>query len=367
MIRQPTIVPDAAEETSAMHLPMSVETSRDWPLLLVPAADGLQVWQHRDQWRQAQFIGHSIDARLRPSLANPGYTTSLEFNLSVGDVNGDERDDLIVRSSQAGRTNTYSLYLQQTNGLFGPEPVLTYADKIEPHSWLDWIDLNRDGKVDLIKSIWLNESSLVPGHSSGKVLLSTYVADEHGRIPAGPQQVFRKNDWTPAVPVVDVDGDGFLDLALGYSLVDSREGVRKAITAKQLDFSLRFYFRRAGAGFPKEADCQRDMIIRLDQTALLLGGARRQYFERYVKLGGDFNGDGKADLLVRDHGDEISAYFFVSRQKGFSPKPDLRFHCPELIEEWEVTDLNSDGVSDVIVKLEEKSAFRVFISQKMNP
>jgi hypothetical protein len=44
IIRQPTVVPDAAEQTNVMCLPLSVETGGPWPLLLVPAADGLQVW-----------------------------------------------------------------------------------------------------------------------------------------------------------------------------------------------------------------------------------------------------------------------------------------------------------------------------------
>jgi hypothetical protein len=204
----------------------------------------------------------------------------------------------------------------------------------------------------------------VPGHSSGKVLVRTYLADEHGRIPAEPQQVFRKNDWTPAVPIVDVDGDGFLDLALGYSPVDTREGIRKELTAKQLDFGFKFYFYRAGVGFPKDADCQRDVVIHLDRAELLLSWGRREYFERYVKLGGDFDGDGKMDLLVRDHKDAISVYFFASRQKGFGSEPDLRFSCPELIDEWEAKDLNNDGVSDLIVKLGKQNASRIFISQK---
>ena len=364
IITQPAMIPNAAEETNAIYLPLSVETSRDWPLLLVPAADGLHVWQHRDEWRQAQLIAHSTEVHLRPSLANPGYTTSLALNLSVGDVNGDGRDDLIVRTSGLGRTNTYRLYLQQTNGLFALEPALTYSDKSDTHSWHCWVDLNRDGKVDLIKSLWLNEPSFLPGISSGKVVLSTYLADEHGRIPAAPQSVFRKNDWTPAVPVVDVDGDGFPDLALGYSPLDSREGVRKEITAKQLDFSLRFYFNRPGVGFLREADLQRDVVIHLDQTALLLSLGRRDYFERCVKLSGDFNGDGKTDLLVRDRGDAISIYFFLSRQKGFSRDADLLFSCPELIDDWEIKDLNHDGVSDLIVKLGKQNTFRIFISQK---
>jgi hypothetical protein len=241
---------------------------------------------------------------------------------------------------------------------------LTYADKVESHSWLCWVDLNGDGKVDLIKSVWLHEPSFAPGISSGKVLVSTSIADEHGRIPAEPQQVFRKNDWTPALPVLDLDGDGFLDLVLGYSRMDTREGLRKEITAKQLDYTLRFYFYRPGIGFPKEADCQRDVVIHLDQAELLLGSSPHQYFERYVKLGGDFNGDGKTDLLVRDHSDEISVYFFVSREKGFSREPDLRFSCPEPIDEWQAIDLNNDGVSDLIVRLAKQKGFRIFISQK---
>ena len=366
IIRQPTIVPDAVEAsegTNAIYLPLSVETGRDWPLLLVPAADGIQVWQHREEWRQVQVIGQTINAGLRPSVANPGYTMSLGFDLSVGDVNGDGRDDLMVRRSN-GWTNTYSLYLQQTNGLFALEPALIYADKVEPFSWLCWADLNRDGKVDLIKSVWLNEPSFIPAVPSGKVLVSTYMADEHGRIPAEPQQVFRKYDWTPAVPVVDVDGDGFPDLVLGYSHIEDKEGLRKMITSQKLDYNLRFYFYRPGFGFPTEADCQRDVVIHLDRDRAEMQEGLHQLFVCYVKVGGDFNGDGKTDLLVRDHRDAISVYFFVSREKGFSPEPDLRFSCPEPIDEWQVTDLNHDGVSDLIVKLAKQKGYRIFISQK---
>jgi hypothetical protein len=366
IIRQRTIVPevmDATDSTNAIYLPLSVETDRDWPLLLIPAADGIQVWQHRDEWRQAQVISNSIEASMQLSVTNPGYTTSLGFDLSVGDVNGDGRDDLMVRRSN-GWTNTYSLYLQQTNGLFALEPALTYADKVEPFSWLCWTDLNRDGKVDLIKGIWLNEPSFIPAAPSGKVLVGSYIADEQGRIPAEPQQVFRKNDWLPAVPVVDVDGDGFPDLVLGYSDFEDKEGLRKMLTTKKLDYNLRFYFYRPGIGFPKEADCQRDVVIHLDRDRAEMQEGLHQLFGRYVKPGGDFNGDGKTDLLVRDHSDAISVYFFVSREKGFSPEPDLRFSCPEPIDEWQVADLNNDGVSDLIVKLAKQKGCRIFISQK---
>jgi hypothetical protein len=364
IIRQLTAVPEVAERTNVVFIPLSVETGGAWPLLLVPVGEGLQVWQHRDEWQQAQLIRHSHDAHLWPSLANPGYTRSLEFNLSVGDVNGDGRDDLVVRRTQTLRTNLYTVYLQQTNGLFALEPALTHADKVEPFSWLCWTDLNRDGKVDLIKSVWLNEPSFVPGVPAGKVLVSVYTADRQGVLPGQPQQLLRKNDWLAALPVLDIDGDGFPELALGYGHIDSREGVRKQVTAKQLDYTLRFFFYRPGAGYPKEADFQRDVLIHLDHIGSPLDWDLPQNFHRSVKVGGDFNGDGKADLLVRDQGGAVSVYFFVSRQKGFSLMPDLLFNCLESIAEWQVADLNGDGVSDLIVRLAKQDAFRVFISRR---
>jgi hypothetical protein len=364
IIHQATIVPaamDAAEGTNAIYLPLSAETGGGWPLLLVPAADGLQVWQHGDEWRPVQVIGHAVVAGLQLSVTNPGYTAMLGFDLSVGDVNGDGRDDLMIRHSN-GWTNTYHLYLQQTNGRFALEPTLTYADKVEPFSWLCWADLNHDGKVDLIKGVWLNEPSFIPAVPSGKVRVNTYIADGHGRIPAEPKQVFRKNDWTPVVPMVDVDGDGFPDLVLGFSHIEDKEDFRKMITSQKLAYHLQFYFHRSGLGFPSEADCQRDVVIHLDRAEMQED--LPQYFGRYVKLGGDFTGDGKMDLQVRDHSDAISVYAFVSREKGFSPEPDLRFSCPEPVEDWLVTDLNHDGVSDLIVKLAKQKGYRIFISRK---
>ena len=225
------------------------------------------------------------------------------------------------------------------------------------------MDLNHDGKVDLIKSTWLREPWFVPGVRSGKVVVGIYQANEHGQLPSDPQQVFRKNDWTAPLPVVDIDGDGFPDLVLGYSLFDTREGARKMMTAKQLDFDLKFHFYQRDVGFSKEPDCQRDLVIHLDRHSLQLSWDRRDAFERFINLDGDFNGDGKRDLLVRDHSDEVSVYFFISRESGFGREAGLRFHCSEPIQRLQTQDLNRDGVSDLIVELQKENGFRVFLSE----
>jgi hypothetical protein len=362
IIHQKTIVPEKLDHAEVMHFPLLAETGTEWPLLLVPVDGGLQVWQHRDGWHLAQLIEQTVDTHIRPSIANPGYTRSFGLDMTVSDVNGDGRDDLMVARQTGTGARTYSLYLQKAGGLFASEPALGYTNKPDRRTALRWIDINRDGKVDLIKSTFLNEPYFVPGMRSGKVLVGAYLADDHGRIPAAPQQVFRKSDWSESVPVVDLDGDGFADLALGYIPLDTREGLRKMLTAKQLDVTVKFYFYRPGTGFPPEPDCQSDLLIHLDRE-FLFGLDEGLDLEQWVNFSGDFDGDGKRDMLVRDRDNEISAHFFISRQKGFDSDAGLKFHCPEPIESWQVEDLNNDGVSDLIVKLQKKNAFRIFTSQ----
>ena len=95
------------------------------------------------------------------------------------------------------------------------------------------------GPISTTTTRWIDQERvaertfILPGVPSDKVLVRIYIADEHGRIPAEPQQVFRKNDWTPAVPVVDLDGDGYPDLVLGYSHLDSKESLRKKSPPKR--------------------------------------------------------------------------------------------------------------------------------------
>jgi hypothetical protein len=87
------------------------------------------------------------------------------------------------------------------------------------------------------------------------------------------------------------------------------------------------------------------------------------YYEQFVNLTGDFNGDGKRDLVVRDRTRELAVWFFVSKTKGFNPDADLRFKFSDPIEDWEVKDINGDGVSDLVVKLTGRDGFWIYTSQ----
>ncbi len=360
LIAQQTVIPRDLKDPLIEYFPFSVEVPNNPPVILIPTGRDLQLWHHRGAWQHMRSLKNVLETRISAPVPVIGYDKATEIDMSLGDVNSDRRDDIIVRTSDMPIC-TFAIYTQQEDGSFTAEPTLTFSETWD-WLWYCWLDINRDGRVDLIKSKWLGEPWFLPGTLSGKVIVQIHLANAQGQIPAKPQQVFRKNDWIDSIPIVDVDGDGHVDLVLGYNRFDTREGFRKAFMAKRLDFNLRFHLFRPGVGYPEKPDFQRDLEIHLDQHSIDLNWGRRRDFERFVDLSGDFDGDGDKDLLFRDRSNRVSVYSFISRQVGFEKEPGLYFDYKEPIQWFKIVDLNNDGVSDLVMKLKRAGAFRVFLS-----
>lgn len=361
IINQKTIVPDKCENSRIIFFVLSTKTTKEFPLILVPTERELQIWRHNQEWDCVGSLDNMPEERIWGPHSTSGYTRQYWLNLNTSDLNGNGLEDLVICEDNNGRT-LFKVYPQTEKGSFALKPSQSYEDEWDWRKWICLQDINKDGKVDIIKNKWLEEPWFLPGISSGKVLVQIFMSDIHGNIPNKSTFVFRKNDWLSSMPILDIDGDGFMDLVLGYNRFVDSEKIRKTLVSKKLDHSLRIHFYDDG-GYPKEPDCQRALTIHLNQRNLHISWSQREFLETQICLDGDFDGDGDKDLLVKDKEDKASVYFFISRKKGFNKKTNLHFNIKH-VEQFIPEDLNKDGISDLIVLDSKKDSFKVFLSKR---
>jgi len=363
IISRQTIIPEKCENSPIIFFTFSAKNATEYPLIFVPTEKGLEIWTHNDnQWRHTSSLEGMPETSIWGPYEAAGYTKQYWLNMNIGDLNGDGLDDLVVCENNNGKT-LFKIYPQTKEGTFAVKPAQSYEDEWDWRTWVCLQDINKDGRVDVIKNTWLQEPWFIPGTYSGKVTVQIFISDVDGDIPEKAEYTFRKNDWISSMPITDVDGDGFMDLVLGYGLFDSRDGLRKSFTAKQLDHNIRIHFYDSER-YHQQPDCQKDITIHLSHFGFHLTWSRRHYLDTQISVEGDFDGDGKRDLLVKDEKDKASAYLFISRDKGFSKKADIQFNDIRGVEEFITDDLNEDGISDLIVVGSRKDAIKVFLSKR---
>jgi hypothetical protein len=362
IINRQTIIPDKCENNPVIFFTSSAKSPTEYPLIFVPTEKELEIWKHENQWRHISSLEGMPETRIWGPNKAAGYTKQYWLNMNIGDLNSDGLDDLVICEENNGKT-LFKVYPQSKEGTFPSKPSQSFEDEWDWRTWICLQDINKDSRIDVIKNKWLQEPWFIPGTYSGKVIVQILLSDADGDIPDNAAYTFRKNDWVSSIPIVDVDGDGFMDLVLGYGLFDSREGVRKSLTAKKLDHNLRVHFYHS-KGFSQKPDCQKDITIHLGHFGMHLTWSRRYYLETQICVDGDFDGDRERDLLVKDQKDKASVYLFISRKKGFSNKAYMHFNDIRGVEQFIADDLNEDSISDLIVIGSRKDAIKVFLSKR---
>ena len=208
-------------------------------------------------------------------------------------------------------------------------------------SYKHLFDFNHDGVKDSV--IYNTQASAFSPLTTVKVFL----AGADGTLSSKPFSEVRAAAVSPfmdGVPIMDVDGDGYVDLILfnpetkGTSVSSNLKNfLTKGITGQII-----FYLWEKDKGFPKSPTFSFPAKITPDWINYISPAFN------YLNVGVDLTGDGKPDLLLQTGAKEYSLFPFINRKKGFSAKAAYIFKLPEEADDFNLLDMNGDGFHDII-------------------
>jgi hypothetical protein len=259
------------------------------------------------------------------------------------------------------------------------------AGKANPPQ-IDRVDVDGDGREDLVlwqlkgypalntdvylflstlRSTATEDGSTLRSPPSAVRLRRTGAVTEDGRgadeqLPERPTQVLHcrgfpipfgpKHEWSP---MHDLNGDGVCELVLleFKTTVTSVGGALEMMLSHGLDWALtiRTFHGGAFSGSP-------------DASVPVKGLLPSEVVDGWsYSIQGDFNGDGRPDLLVRRSETQWNIYFSTTDGRWFEPQPALTFDTPAQ-GYMEIKDLNGDGLSDIIWHEPDEHRLSVFMT-----
>lgn len=307
------------------------------PLALVPTAEGFSVWEYRQGKFQALGqigVNHMVfqDERPAKQFGNQagGFGMSLP-EVSAGDANGDQRDDLYLLWP-----DRLAIFLQNGSGGFDnpPKTFLRFQKTEGDFCQAQLADFDRDGRQDLICSRSLG------GVSGAHTEIDFYPADRLLQGNAEGSQHVTLTDACGNLLVDNLDRTGGLELIVPAIELGIMSTVKTMITGKT-DFHLLVY-PIDNLGRPaKEPAVRRKLSCRPSFDQANPTASIR------VELSGDYDGDGLPDVAFADGDGQLSFYRGVPGEY-IQTKASLVLDMPDP-DRLQVASLNGDGRSDLVV------------------
>jgi len=234
-------------------------------------------------------------------------------------------------------------YTMDVSAGFAIDTTSTRQEISEPlPAHLQPIRLNDDGILDYAGGDW---------HSSSASVLPTPIYETVATTDGGKTfQTIRSNAFGCARSFVDVNGDGNLDIiaeSTGLFAGGIRESINRFLASREIRHRIDVYLQNSQGVFSTQAGLSAQLDILLDAPPVRETKRFLSYQTGYLTdLSGDFNKDGRKDLLAYDRPDRLAVY--LNHENSFSSEPDAEVTVP-LDSEFSVVDLDGDGCSDIII------------------
>lgn len=226
------------------------------------------------------------------------------------------------------------------------------ADPLSPPV-IHRLDIDRDGREDLV--IWQ-----ILGQVDPKTDICLFLRGADGQLPNRPTQILRcrgvpfpVGSTSQPCPVGDLKGNGAYEIALLElkAPFTSVSGAIETLVSRGLNWNLtirRFHER----GFSRSPDATVPLI-----TIIPVVADQWPFF-----ICGDFNRDGRPDLVIRRSATQWSITISSDDGRWFVPEAALSFETP-FSGYFTTKDLNGDGRSDLILRAWNDPRLVVYLTE----
>jgi hypothetical protein len=305
------------------------------------------------------------------------FATTAPLAVTVGDVNGDGRADVVSVRSGGAVTDTLTVYVQGADGgLTQPVGYKMSSPNCIPTA-VKLGDFNKDGKNDVVVSTLGDRPDAVCG-------MQVFVQNATGQLTA-PQLLPTGDAYR--VKLVDINRDGLLDMVgAGFNTASVSVFLQRSagVFAPAASYPV-----DTGTDDMALGDVNNDGLVDIVQMRGQNRGtpqfsvlaqkadatfAAAKYYDLpppFVTTGvlgnlavGDINEDGLADVVVSVTANKPLARMITFYQDAQGElKAGVPLASPELPGPTQISDLNADGRNDIVVVNRELNTVTVYYGQ----
>lgn len=256
------------------------------------------------------------------------------------DLDGDGGLDLVLRTESALHVH------RAVRGVIDERPTAVealpeYLSGEGQRLYLELVDLDGDGDRDLLARI----EEEIEGFENAQMRLLVLLSDGERLLPAQPDQVLRFEAAMVRTEVVDVDGEGHPDLVVREFELPS---MLETVTGLEFRLTTLVFFATGDAKRPFERQPGLKQTQLFDENTVAEAVKNR-------RLALDCDGDRLPDLVEVDLHGRIAirrlrheSGFFSGETWELEESPWKRFDARGSIAAIEVTDVNGDGLGDIV-------------------